>query len=133
MRFITVFGIAALAMALANIANAGTVYRWVDKQGNAHYTDQLPADISAAPVTVNAPPASTDASASSAAAKNAAAAKTDNSDECQKAKDKLVTYKAAAKISETDALGNTREYSDEDRQKLIDLTSQKIKSACGEQ
>jgi hypothetical protein len=129
MRYVKIFAATVLAMAMADASRAASVYRWVDKQGNTHYTDHLPPDTSGAPVHVDPVPASSDAAAA-AAAKPAAA--TDNSDECQKTKDKLTTYKAASKVTETDALGNTREYSEEERQKLIDLTAQKVKAACGE-
>jgi hypothetical protein len=129
MPYMKIFAAAVLVLSMVDASRAGSVYRWVDKQGNTHYTDHLPPDTSGAPVHVDSAPASGDAAAA-AAAKPAKA--TDNSDECQKIKDKLTNYKAASKISETDALGNTREYSDEERQKLIDLTAQKVKAACGE-
>src|SRR5258706_1333664 len=34
--------ILALGRAVGGIANAGDIYRWIDAQGNVHYTDQEP-------------------------------------------------------------------------------------------
>jgi hypothetical protein len=126
-----IFAAAVLVLSMVDASRAGSVYRWVDKQGNTHYTDHLPPDTSGAPVHVDAAPASSEAAA--AAASTAPKTATGSTEECQKVKDQLTSYKAATKIKETDALGNTREYSDEERQKLIDLTAQKVKTTCGEQ
>lgn len=96
------------------------VYRWVDKAGQAHYSDQPAPDaveITVAPATVQPPP-----EAASAAAERAA--------DCKRKKDQLEAYKTADSLSETDALGNVRKYTPEEKQKLVELTQKKVDEAC---
>ena len=42
-----------------------------------------------------------------------------------------MTYRGAAKITETDSLGETREFDDSQRQKLIERTEKAVHDACG--
>jgi hypothetical protein len=42
----------------------------------------------------------------------------------------LDSYNKAAKVSETDSLGNVHEYSDEEKKKLIEQTKTKVDEKC---
>ena len=43
-----------------------------------------------------------------------------------------MTYKKASRIVETDSLGNKKEFSDEERQKLVEKTQKQITDSCGD-
>jgi hypothetical protein len=127
--------LAAVLLAGMSVSQAATkVYRWTDKDGHVHFTDQPPAHIPStavdisAPATAAAPAANGGDDAAAAADQGAKPA----AEDCQKLKDKLASYKSADKITETDALGNVRTFSAEDRKKLLELTEQKMRTACGD-
>ena len=103
-------------------ANAGEVYKWVDPQGKVHYGDRPKHD---AEQIMSAPAGSgeaTDPEATKAADARAL--------ECGRKKAQLENYRKASSIKETDSLGRTREYSDEERQKLLALTEREAAEAC---
>lgn len=113
---------AGLLLCAAAAQAGGTVYRWVDSQGKVHYSD-LP-QTSAKVVKPKAQ------SAGVAAAKAQAAAREQSAEDCQRKKDKLESYRNAAKITETNGLGETHEYTDEERKKLLDTAEQAVATAC---
>lgn len=128
-----ILALALLLAAAAVQAGDGKLYRWTDAQGHVHYGDQPTAN--AKPVTPKVLPGTAPApdgtAPATAPAKPASVATTP--DECQRQKDLLSSYRSAAKISETNSLGETREYSDEQKQKLIEVTEQNVAKACGPQ
>lgn len=111
--------IAAVALVLAACAaQAGEVYKWKDKDGNVHYGDKPRHEAAMVEIADDQPDAdvrSTDVARSA---------------ECQRQRDQLESYRKAGKIAEKDNLGNTREYSDAEKEKFIALTEQKVATAC---
>ncbi|MDB5987662.1 MAG: hypothetical protein JWR16_2715 [Nevskia sp.] len=105
-------------------ADTGKVYRWVDSVGHVHFSDQ--ADLSAHEVKKNAPAASKAPVSDSSEVSDGGV----RAQECQRKKEQLITYRHAAKVTETDGLGNTREYSPDEKQKLIELTEKSIHELC---
>ncbi len=109
----------------ATALSAGEVYKWVDKDGRAHYGDKpktMPAEpVMPQPGQLPGQPADPEAD-QKAAARTAA---------CDAKKKQLESYRRATVIKETDSLGNTRELSAADRQKLISLTEQQVATSCG--
>ncbi len=116
-----------LALAVAGAAaDSGHVYRWTDQAGHVHYSDQADA---AANEVKNKPVAGTKPVQPDPS--NATATSDDpRAQECQRKKEQLITYRHAAKVTETDGLGNTREYSPDEKQKLIELTEKSIHELC---
>jgi len=108
------------------LADTNKVYSWTDSAGNIHYSDQTQAN--AHEVKTVPPPSS---QATPGGTSGTALADDDaHAQECQHKRDQLTTYQNASKITETDALGKTREYSAEEQQKLIDLTTASIHDLC---
>jgi len=104
-----------------------SVYRWTDKDGNVHYGDS-PGAAKAERVETQQPSgAGAPAEGSSSGADKAASA---SAADCKAKTEQLAGYKNAAGITETDALGNKREYTAEERQKLIDLTQKFVDERC---
>lgn len=103
-------------------ANAGEVYKWVDQHGKVHYGDRPKHE---AEQIITAP-----ADGGEAADPEAAKAADARAAECGRKKAQLENYRKASSIKETDSLGRTREYSDEERQKLLALTEREAAEAC---
>ena len=106
---------------------AGKVYRWVDANGRAHYGDAPPAAVQTQELApaVKAPKAEDDD------AKNDARKSEDQAAQaCQQAKDTLANYTRAAKVTQMDATGASRELTDAERQKLLDAEQAKIVKNC---
>jgi hypothetical protein len=117
--------IAAALLLCASAAADSTLYRWVDKNGNVHYGD----DPAANAQRVN--PNQLDgigSSGGSVGAEEAQAAK--QQAECKKKSDDLARYQNAISITETDALGNSREYSAEQKDQLVANTQKYIDQHC---
>ncbi len=120
---------ALLLMVALQAGAAGKTYRWVDAQGKVHYGDQPPPN--AAEITPGKSPA---AQAASTVANAAVPARPVSGalgpEECQRRRDLLASYRNAAAITETDALGNRRDYSEDERQQLIARTEQALRDGC---
>lgn len=104
-------------------AGANSVYKWTDKNGRVHYGDRPAANaekVELKPGTVATDPV---AAAATPEAKRAA--------ECTQQKEQLTVYQNTERLVERNALGEDREYSAEDKQKLIALTQNKIRELCG--
>lgn len=113
----------ALGLALAMApAMAAQVYKWVDAGGRIHYGDQPQPGWKR--VDVNAPPASP--------APGAASVQYGPVDKvaCEQKRKDLESYQQAARLVERDALGREKEYSPEDRKKLIELTQKQADDTC---
>ena len=124
-------GIGLIGLAFTSLlwcAAAGadaTLYRWVDKDGHVHYGDQ-PADnakqVNPKRLGGDAGDSAGDAAAAATAAKQAA--------ECKSKNDELARYKGATSITETDALGNTRDYTAEQKDQLVAKTQKYVDEHC---
>ncbi len=125
--------VAALLLSATAIADA-TLYRWVDKDGHIHYGDQpsanaqqvnpnrLDGQSSGGNVGGSSSSGGGDASDADAAKKQA---------DCKQKNDALARYQSATSITETDALGNTHEYSADQKDQLIAKTKQYVGDHCG--
>ena len=102
---------------LASAAQAQKIHRWVDEQGRVHYGDRPPAGAEEVPIRKRNAPALTENLVDPS---------------CEEKRAKLIDYRDAARIVETDALGNEKEYSPEQRQMLIERTEASVLDACGE-
>jgi hypothetical protein len=114
----------AVLFCLTTAASAGALYRWVDKDGNVHYGDQAPPGIQAQLVKPDVSHAPSEPSDEEAAAAKA------RSENCKKLQAQLDSYTKSSKITETDALGNTHDYSDDEKKKLLEQTKAKVDDAC---
>lgn len=101
---------------------AAPIYQWRDAGGITHYGDNPPA--ASRPVRLRQGPAAPAADAEVAAIDAAA---------CERKREQLKGYRLADKVTETNALGDVREYSDAERQALIAGTEAQVRAACGEE
>ena len=115
--------IAIVAIVFAAGVSAGEVYKWVDKDGKVHYGDRPKHDAQqVAPKIGTLPAGPADPEAAKKEAARAA--------ECARKKTQLDGYRKAPSIKETNGLGETREYSEAERLKLIAVTEQQVTAAC---
>ena len=99
------------------------VYQWTDANGTVHYGD--------APKGAAKPVAIRPASGAVKAAVPPVPAEID-AEACTRKRDTLQRYVGAAKVTETNALGETREYDEAQRLKLIEATEADVRATCGE-
>jgi hypothetical protein len=99
------------------------VYKWVDKDGKVCYGDRPkhPAEQVDIRTGATVPEEASGPGGQAQAAKSA---------ECEKKKALLQSYRKAATIKETDSLGRTREYSEEERLQLLASTERQANEAC---
>lgn len=113
---------------------AGPIYKWIDPAGRIHYGDQPQPGWKR--VEVNAPPGSGGpapapaAKPAGAAADSGAAALAPDAEQCENKRKSLESYQKATRLVERDSLGREKEFTPEDRQKLIDLTQQQVEQVC---
>lgn len=113
---------ACLLLLLCSVgAQAERVYRWVDAQGKVHYSDRPQGNAQAIEIR----PGSGAGLAAGVPASGVNAA------ECQRLSDRLASYRAAQRLVEKNALGQEREYTPEERARLLQLTEQSVQRACG--
>lgn len=113
--------VAALAWAAMSHASQN-LYRWVDAQGQVHFSDQ--AHDNAQRLNLRFPDGTASSPPPPATALNDAA--------CKQDKVRLASYRKAASITETDALGKTHVFTPAEQQKLIARTQVAVKKNCGE-
>lgn len=101
---------------------SGKLYRWVDAQGQAHFSDQPHGD--AQPFDPHLPTVGGDK-------QPAADAVTVDAKACSQRQAELARYRKASSITETDSLGKIHTYTADERQQLIDRTKAAVTSACG--
>jgi hypothetical protein len=112
-----------LMCAVANAA--GTSYRWTDAQGKIHFGD-LPPPGATGVVETGSMPANSAASPPPTPAASSGL----GPEECDRKLKQLQGYQNATSITETDGLGNRRDYTDDERKKLIARTQQAINDGC---
>lgn len=123
-----ILGFAAAALAFSGLllqtvqAAERSTYRWIDDKGRVHFSDVR--SEKGQPVQVKP------GSGISNVPKDSPAAIAARQQECQRKKEQVAVYNSSAQISETDNLGNTRSYSPQERQKLIDRAEQQAQVAC---
>ncbi|MFI4979593.1 MAG: DUF4124 domain-containing protein [Nevskiales bacterium] len=121
-------GLAVASLLFCAVAGADTttLYRWVDKDGHVHYGDQ--AAPNAKPVNPKVPGSEDAQDAADAAAK---AATDKQAADCKGKNDELARYRSATSITETDALGNSKDYTAEQRDQLVAKTQKYVDDHCG--
>ncbi len=119
--FALVLIVAALAWSSTSSA-AGNLYRWVDAQGQIHFSDQPHGN--AQRLNLHVPDAAASAQPPPAAAIDGAA--------CKQDKARLARYRKATTITETSSLGETHTFTPEEKQKLIARTQESVNKTCGE-
>ena len=120
-------GLVAASLLLCAAAGADpTLYRWVDKDGHVHYGDQAAAN--ARPVNPHMLNGGEDTSAANDDAKAAEADK--QAAACKSKSDELNRYKGATTITETESLGNSREFTPEQKDQLVAKTQKYVDDHC---
>lgn len=97
------------------------VYQWTDGNGEVHYSDS--ARGPAKSILIKPTNHGLDGGVSTAAIDDGA---------CKARRDQLQRYSGASRVTETNALGETRDYGDAEIRKLIDTTEAAVRTACGE-
>jgi len=116
---------ATLGLLTTQAAMAGErTYRWTDDKGRVHYSDVRNEKSKQVEVKPG--------SGVSDTPKESAATIASRQLDCQRKRDQVSIYNSSAQISETDNLGNSRTYSAEERQLLIDRAQQAAQAACSQ-
>lgn len=105
------------------------VYRWVDEQGQVHYSDK-PRGQNAS--RHNFAPGSVGATADRRRAAEAEAAEVAAAERCQSARDQLQQFESAASLVERSATGEERELTPEEREQHISRARARVADACEE-
>jgi predicted transcriptional regulator len=109
---------------VAPLMAAAPIYQWRDAKGVTHFGDTPPA--SARGIRVRQASAGNVVAASESEPAIDVAA-------CERKRAQLKGYRQADQVTETNALGDVREYSDAERQVLIAGTEAQVRAACGEE
>jgi hypothetical protein len=115
-----------LCMAMSVLTAQAAVYKWKDANGRVHYGDQPTAGaekVSGGAVN------DADADAAESAVDQS---KQKRAEDCARKREQLANYKRASKIIETDSLGAQKEFSDDERKKLLERTQKQVADSCGE-
>jgi hypothetical protein len=142
---------ACTAMLLLVAAQADTVYRWVDAQGNVHYSQTPPPNSKARAkaVDITAPPPDTTSLAQTQdmeqavtdkqqaqqalaeKAKQDADKKAQQQKACETARQNLQQAEIARRVAKTDKDGKVEYYSGDDLVKLRQQAQEQINKLCG--
>lgn len=112
-----------LLCACSFAAHAEKMYRWVDAQGKVHFSDRPQGNARVIDVRPGSGPGAADS-------KSALASRIDAA-ECRRRQDQLAGYRQSERIVEKNALGVEREYTPEERNRLLRLTEQAVAESCG--
>ena len=117
--------ILGMGLMLAGVASAGQVYKWTDDKGRVHYSDKPIPKAQKLDVRVpgTAPPASSGGG-------SAGGVPDTRAEDCKRMGDQLTTYKSAARVVERDSLGREKEFSADERARLIQMTEQRLATEC---
>ena len=110
----------ALSVFACAAASAGDVYKWKDKDGRVHYGDK-PKDGSGSQVEMRSEDGTSEVANSDDPARAA---------ECAKRRNQLESYRKAPAIIDTDNLGRTRQFTDDERVQFIALYEKKVQEVC---
>jgi len=113
----------AVLAAAASFAAYGDVYKWVDQNGNVHYGDKPKQGGDRVDVKPGSGSGEPTGEQADKIAKDRQAA-------CDQKKAKLATYKNAASVTETNSLGQVREYNEQEKQALIAKAEKDVADAC---
>lgn len=126
------------ALLLFSAVASAEIYRWVDENGQVHYSDR-PNPV-AKSVSLDEPseapakyvvPVDENADGSSADAKKLSQRSAEvRQEQCEKAKTRLASYKDAGSVVRRDEFGEETEVSAEDRVELIVKTEAQIEKLC---
>lgn len=114
---------ALIAAAGSAAAQDKKAYRWKDEKGRIHYSDVAAPRSEKIDIQRNGKVDAMSADAVAAEARGR---------ECQRRKDQLTSYTRAGDITETDALGNSRSYTDAEKKTLIARIEEQVKEYCGD-
>jgi len=134
----------ALSLGIAALATAAT-YKWVDKDGNVHYSQQAPADANYEKLNIKVPRSSGGAEPDSSSDNSASTGSSDSSSSavvkqetakaeeqrrrnCEAAKKNLELYTVFRRVK--DKNGNVVRLDDNERAKRIDDSKAAIKEFC---
>ncbi|WP_293397934.1 DUF4124 domain-containing protein [Nevskia sp.] len=109
-----------LSTAIPAVAQS-RVYQWKDANGVVHYGDS--ARGPAKSILIKPTSSGLDGGANRPAIDEAA---------CAGKREQLKRYSSASRVTETNALGETRDYDDAQIKKLIETTEAAVRSTCGE-
>ncbi len=122
-RTLTALTLAAVCLAAPA---AGEIYKYVDPQGRVHYADQPKPGWKRIDVK---PPVATEAVTEEEGNGETREQAVARAADCARKEEQLRTYRNASRVIERDALGREKEYSGEDRQRLIEKFEQDVR-AC---
>lgn len=115
------FAIALSLLLASTVAVADEVYKWKDKNGVWHYGDRPRPGAE----QVEVKPGSGPGEPSAAEADRLARDK-----ECQDKKAQLDGWRRSTKLSEIDAFGKEREFTQEERDRFMAMHEQKMQEIC---
>ncbi len=122
---------------VSGTVHADKIYRWTGSDNMTHYGDNPPIgarDIRPFDRKVGTTSAAT--STGAPAARTAAAGSADDearrAADCARKQAQLRTYRNATLLVERDSLGREREYSGEERARLIEITEADLDAQCGD-
>lgn len=110
------------------LAHAGQVYKWVDEKGRVHYGDKPEAAAKKLDVKPSSGPAKEPAEAGASTGN-----KPQSAGECEQKRTQLAAYENAPSVIEKNVFGVEREFTDAEKQKLIEMTRKQIQELCGGQ
>lgn len=117
------FVVALCIGVVAPLAAAAPIYQWRDAKGGTHFGDTPPPSARQVRLRQSGS-AFTSAASEDAPAIDQAA--------CERKRAQLKGYQQADAVTETNALGEVREYTAAERQTLIATTEAQVREACGE-
>lgn len=110
-----------MAMSAVPALAEGRVFQWTDRAGVVHYSDI--AEGQTKPIEVKPTSRGVNVGVASSAS---------DSEACKRKREELQRYSGASKVTETNALGETREYDEAQMKKLVETTEAAVRTACGE-
>lgn len=118
-RSLPMLSLLASALASTPTFAEARIYRWLDANGIEHFGDAPPANGRSIKIKTAPGRSGDEAPVFDAAA-------------CTAKREQLKSFQLAGRVTETNALGETREYSDDEKRKLIANTEAQVRAACGE-
>lgn len=114
----------------AGSAHADKIYRWVGADNKIYFGDTPP--LGARDLRPFDRKVGTTAAAPQAAEASSLELTETQAADCTRKRAQLGTYRNATRLVERDSLGREREYSDEEKAKLIELTESDLATQCGD-